>query len=81
MGVANYAILENRSNDKVLVIEDRGPWHRYKTVTNAAEEVVAELHASGRLGTRRLFYYDSDGRKDELTHNGNGVFTGFAPGS
>lgn len=81
MSRPNYAIVEHESNDDVLVIEDLGPWNKHKTVTNGAEEVVAELYALGRLGTRRLFYYDSDGRRDQLTHNGSGVFTGFAPGN
>lgn len=74
---SNYRVLS--SSDTELVIEDLGPWTRYMTVTNNAESVVAELHRSGQLGDRRLFYYDSDGRRDELTHTA-GVFTGFAPG-
>lgn len=78
MSRSNYRIEE--SSDTALVIRDLGPWNRYKTVTNDADNVVAELHASGKLGNRRLFYYDSDGRRDELVHDGNGVFLTFAPG-
>ena len=75
---ANYAIVHERP--EALTIRDLGPWDRYMTVTNAAEEVVAELTAEGKLtNSQRLFYYDSEGRLDEiLTHQGR--FAGFAPG-
>ena len=78
MSRSNYRVEE--SNETTLVIRDLGPWNHYKTVTNDADNVVAELHAAGKLGNRRLFYYDSDGRRDELVHDGNGVFLTFAPG-
>jgi hypothetical protein len=39
--------------------------------------VVKEL--SFRLGTRQLFYIDTDGQMDELLVK-NGQFAGFAPG-
>jgi hypothetical protein len=47
-----------------LVIRDIGPWDSHPTVTNAAEEVVADL--AKRLGGRRLFYYDSEGQWKEV---------------
>lgn len=77
---SSYTILEDESNAETLVIRDDGPWNLYMTVTNNAENVVAELHASGKLAGRRLFYYDSDGNRDRLLHN-NGVFAGFWPGN
>lgn len=49
------------------------------TVTNDAEAVVAYLHAHRGLGRRRLLYYDSDGRLDQLLHDGAGTFTGYGP--
>lgn len=72
---AQYVIVED--TDTALVIRDVGPWDMYLTVTNAAEEVVEEL--APRLKGRRLFYYDSDGNKDELVVR-DGIFVGFAPG-
>ena len=76
---ANYQVVKDRPGEP-LYIKDVGPWDMYLTVTNAAEEVVAELHQQGRLPDgRQLFYYDSEGIMDELVHR-NGVFTGFAPG-
>ncbi|MDE3097557.1 MAG: hypothetical protein KGK07_16345 [Chloroflexota bacterium] len=51
------------------------------TITNAAEEVVADLHhALGLRASERVFYVDTDGRVDELLHDGVGKFTGFAFG-
>ena len=77
---SSYTVLESESNAERLVIRDDGPWNLYLTVTNNAEGVVAELHASGKLAGRRLFYYDSDGRCDELLIH-NGVFAGFRAGT
>jgi len=45
------------------------------TITNGAEEVVAQLMASGDLdGKRRLFYKDTDGAIDELMYTYSGFF-------
>ena len=72
---ANYHI--ESDNHNYLLIRDVGPWDEYLTVTNAAETVVKEL--SFHLGTRQLFYIDTDGQMDELLVK-NGQFAGFAPG-
>jgi hypothetical protein len=74
---ANYDILEFESNDQELIILDLGPWNKFSTVTNAAEQVVRELAPT--LQGRRLLYYDSEGRLDEIVVI-NGEFAGFAPG-
>lgn len=81
MGRANYVIVEDDFlNLEPLVIKDVGPWDKYMTVTNAAEETVAELIGDGHLPEgRRLFYYDSEGQLDELLIK-DGKFAGFAPG-
>ena len=64
-----------------LTIRDLGPWDQHPTVTNDAEDVLARLHCEGKLPAgRRLYYYDSEGRLDELKHDGQGHFTGFGPG-
>lgn len=50
------------------------------SVTNDAEAVVAHLLATGSLRAgKRLFYYDSTGWLDEITHDG-AKFTGFQAG-
>jgi len=62
---SNY-LVEQRTPDR-LVIRDIGPWDRYATVTNDAEAVVAALSSGGFLPPGcRLYYYDSDGRLDEI---------------
>lgn len=63
--------------DEQILIKDVGTG---MTVTNDAEAVVRDLHRNGMLGKRRLLYIDSEGKVDELKHDGNGTFQGFAPG-
>jgi hypothetical protein len=47
------------------------------SVTNDAENVVASLARDGYLtSAKRLLYLDSDGRKDEILHDGK-KFRGF----
>lgn len=69
---ANYEIIE--SSPTHVLIKDVGPWDRFKTVTNAAEEVVAELLPV--LDGRRLEYIDSDGQRAVLLII-DGKFAGF----
>ena len=71
-------IIEKEEPDRI-VIADIGATQM--SVTNDAENVVKELHEKGILQGRRLFYYDSEGRLDELVHDGRGLFLSFAPGS
>lgn len=75
---ANYEVI--KTTPEVVTIVDLGPWDRFMTVTNAAEEVVKELFYSGdlKLG-QRLFYYDSEHELDELLIR-DGEFAGFAAG-
>lgn len=74
MKTANYDIVSIDS-DRV-VIRDLGPWDTCPTVTNDAEGVVRRLVSEGVLGSRRLFYIDSDGREDEIIVQ-DGKFMGF----
>jgi len=80
MRKANYIIVEDDFlNEKPLIIRDIGPWHKYMTITNAAEEVVEELVTDGHLPSgRRLFYYDSENNLDEILVQ-DSKFAGFAP--
>ena len=71
---ARYTI--EREDAETVVISDIGAVST--SVTNDAEGVVQELHRLGVLRGRRLLYYDSCGHLDELKHDGNGNFTGFA---
>ena len=72
---ANYVV--RAKTEERIVLEDVGPWDRYMTITNAAESVVAEVERDYGIGSRRLFYYDSDGEMTELLVK-NGQFAGFA---
>jgi hypothetical protein len=46
------------------------------TVTNDAEFVLGQLANKHNMGRRRVFYMDSVGQTDELTHIG-AHFTGY----
>jgi len=76
---ARYAIVEDDFLQKdPLVIRDIGPWDQHPSVTNDAEAVVQDLKLRLPPG-RRLFYYDSEGQRDEIVIE-DGCFAGFAPG-
>jgi hypothetical protein len=70
---ANFEILED--SDDRLLIQDVGPWHLHRSVTNDAEHVVALL--APQLEGRRLEYLDSAGDRDELLVDPTGRFDGF----
>lgn len=72
---ARYMIV--RENDHGVLICDLGPWDQHPTVTNAAEQVVAELLPMIR--GRRLYYFDSNGELTELVIR-NGRLLSYAPG-
>jgi hypothetical protein len=74
MSAARYIVIEDKP-DHVTIL-DVGPWDKYKTVTNAAEEVVAELLPM--LHGRRLDYIDSEGERAVLKIK-DGKFAGFDP--
>lgn len=77
---ANYQIVEDDRTCNQLIIRDLGPWDQHPSVTNDAEQVVKDLHRQGYLPSyTTLRYYDSEGRLDQLLHDGQGHFTGFAP--
>jgi hypothetical protein len=81
----NHAVFEivNGSgvdNAPYVYIIDRGNGNNCKTVTNDAAWVVQELDdLIEGFENKRLFYMDSDGRIDEILHNGN-HFTTFKAG-
>ncbi len=74
MQKANYAIVE--LTDEFVLLRDIGPHDKYMTITNAAEEVVAEI--ASLLGNRRLEYIDSEGERDQIIVK-DGKFAGFRP--
>lgn len=72
---ANYEIVEHYVDR--IVLRDFGPWDKFMTITNAAEDVIDDLFESGELKTgQRVFYFDSDGEFCELLVS-NGKFAGF----
>lgn len=72
---AQYDIV--RESPDTIFIEDTGHGHT-RSVTNDAEAVVYELFNRHKIGDKRIVYKDSDGRWDELLHDGD-QFTDFAP--
>lgn len=72
---ANYDIAKQMP--EAITLRDLGPWDKFLTITNAAEDVVEELVRQGILNEgQRLLYYDSEGELTELIHK-NGKFSGF----
>jgi hypothetical protein len=65
--------------DDFIYIKDAGG--NLKSITNDAEWVLSKLAADcGGLKKRRIFYMDTIGQIDEITHDREGHFTGFKPG-
>lgn len=72
MRAVNFEVLQQ--NDEMVLLEDLGPWDKYMTITNGAEEVVASV--APQLGCRRLEYIDSEGNRDQILVR-DGKFAGF----
>ena len=67
-------------HDRVVALIDRAVEQQTMSITNDAENVVAYLHAEGVIdGKTRLIYRDTEGRWDELMHDGHGHFIDFRP--
>ena len=67
-------VVVNDTPEALCIRDMGGP--RDMSVTNDAEAVVESL--AGRLGNRRLEYFDSDGHLDRLLVK-DGKFAGFEP--
>ncbi len=79
MQLPHFQIVRNTPDNGPLVIRDMNSGQA-PSVTNGAEEVVANLVDRNLLPPgRRLLYYDSEGQLDEIVVN-NGRFAGFKPG-
>lgn len=77
---AQFMLLPDECNEHQVVLADVGPHTLFPTVTNDVEHVVAQLLQAGRLHVgQRLFYYDTDGERDEIVFDAEG-FVAFAPG-
>jgi hypothetical protein len=75
MRKANYDIMVQTPQG--IILRDLGPWDKYLTITNAAEEVVEELVSQGILKEgQKLLCHDSEGDLTELVHK-DGKFVGF----
>ena len=64
---------------EVVLLKDQGPWDKYRTITNAAQNVVQFLHRKQMLvsSDTQIIYIDSSGEYCELYHDGIGNFEGF----
>lgn len=75
-----FCIVHTECNSDQITIKDIGGPKRM-TVTNDAEAVVCHLVSANLIGPgrpgRRLFYYDSDGDRDEILISDVGTFAGF----
>jgi len=76
-----FEIVDEECDGEQFVIRDIGNGRAVPTVTNDVEAVVCYLIASGAIGEknpeRRLFYYDLEGRRDEINFLCDGTFCGF----
>jgi hypothetical protein len=67
------------ATDEFIYIKDTGDFS--KSVTNDAEWVLQKLAVDyGGLKNRRVFYMDSMGQIDEITHDAHDHLTGYKPG-
>jgi hypothetical protein len=65
--------------DDFIYIKEAGG--NSKSITNDAELVLSKLAADcGGLKNRRIFYMDTLGQINEISHDREGHFTGFKPG-
>jgi len=74
MRKVNFEVIQQ--NDEMVLLKDLGPWDKYLSITNGAEQVVASV--APWLNGRRLEYIDSTGNRDQILVK-DGKFSGFAP--
>ncbi|MDP2730292.1 MAG: hypothetical protein Q8O55_07410 [Dehalococcoidales bacterium] len=75
---ANFRI--EKDTPKYILLKDLGPWGRFRTITNAADDVVSMVNSITPIRGRKLYYYDSDNELTELKVNNEQRFAGFGPG-
>jgi len=69
MGGARFLVFDSYIPAGTLILLDLGPWHQYRTLTNAAEAVVSGLYSYGLLkSSPRLLYIASDGERTEMCY-------------
>lgn len=64
------------TTDEHVLMLDVGPWDKYATMTNAAEDVAEGM--AEYLEGRKLVYIDTEGRMDQILVK-DGKFAGFGP--
>lgn len=63
-----------------ILLEDKCQDYGCMSLTNAAELVIQDLLEKGLTSAgKKVYYIDTEGRIDELCHDGK-RFTGYAPG-
>ena len=68
-----------KETESFIYIKDTGNHSERRTITNDPEFVVKVLYEQYNLENKCIFYMDSEGRIDEITHT-YGKFTGFKAG-
>ena len=75
--LADYSYIVNQTDNSVHILDlNLGRM----SVTNDAENVLAEIHKEIDLTGRAVTYRDSEGQVDRLIHD-KGEFLRFAPGA
>lgn len=76
---ARFNIIYN--DETYILIEDQCEIYNSMSITNDAEGVVEYLIKDSivDVSNKKIFYVDTEGRVDELEHNGQ-KFIGFKPG-
>jgi hypothetical protein len=77
---STFVIVEE--TDEHIIIRDlcgQPGYESWMSVTNGAENVVRHLIKEHHCAGKRIYYYDTDGRLDQLKHNGR-AFTDFGDG-
>ena len=72
---ARWHQVVERTGEFIAIVDDYSDSSPCKTVTNDAEYVIGQIKPAKGV---RVIYRDTDGRWDELKHDGAGLFTGFA---
>lgn len=75
---ADFGVVFN--NDKLICLIDNCNETTTMSITNDAENVVLFVHKAYGLKGKTLYYIDTQGCVDILTHDDNGKFMGFKKG-
>lgn len=74
----SYSVVFSDNARNMLVLRDLNDG---MSITNDVDNLVLHLRNTGQIHSETvLYYYDSEGRLDQILHDGR-KFCGFTPGS